>query len=366
MKIRGRRPTDARNGAVRVSPVNRDGHAIGLDIGATAVRAAVLVPRAVDGRPAVSLHSVGRVGLPRGAVVNGVVQEPQAVTQALRTLWAQYRIDCRNVIVGVISQQVVVRQVNLPNLPPDQRAQALPFQAREVIALPIERAILDFIPVGEVNPADNTVPGLLIAAPREPVSVAVGAIEAAGLRVARVDLGAFAALRAAADETLPVEAVIDIGAHLTNIVIHDRGVPQLVRTVARGGDELTTALAGRLGVEPEAAEQAKQSVGLTADSETATTLRTAIRPLLSELRGSLRAFEQAHPGVAIQRVALTGGGAALPGLADEVSRVVDVPAEVSSVLRHVGNHRASNQAASDDEARIATAVSVGLAMGLAA
>jgi len=356
--------THRQRGSGRVSPVNRDGHAIGLDIGGTAVRAAVLTPRVVDGRPSVSLHGLGRVGLPRGAVVNGVIREPALVTHALKALWQQNRIDCRNVIVGVTSQQVVVRKVDLPNLPPAERAQALPFQARDIIALPIERAILDFIPVGPVDEGTNTVPGLLVAAPREPVSVTVRAVEDAGLRVARVDLAAFAALRAIAADDLPVEAVVDIGAHLTNIVIHNQGVPLMVRTVARGGDELTTALANRLGIDAEAAELAKRTVGLgDEDSDTSRAIRDTIRPLLSELRSSLSAFEQGHPDTMIERVSLTGGGAAMPGLADELARIGDIPVDVVDAMTHVGSHRAQH---AEDAARTISAVAVGLAMGVAA
>ena len=54
-----------------------------------------------------------------------------------------------------------------------------------------------------------------------------------------------------------------MGAHLTNIVIHNHGIPKVVRTVTRGGDELTRRLAERLGISLAEAEQAKCEVGLT-------------------------------------------------------------------------------------------------------
>ena len=248
-----------------------------------------------------------------------------------------------------------------------ERAQALPYQARDVIPLPIDRAILDFIPVGDVDRSRNTVQGLLIAAPREPVSVLVRAVEQAGLRVARVDLAAFAALRAVADQNLPVEAVVDLGAHLTNVVIHNGGVPQLVRTIARGGDELTTQISSRMTIDGDAAELAKRTIGIRDDgSEMSGAVRDAIRPLLSELRSTLSAYEQTHPGTVIERILLTGGGAAMPGLADELSRIGNVPVEVVEPMRHVGSRRASKHSAPDEAARVATAVCLGLAMGAAA
>ena len=222
-------------GNPRIGIVNPDGHAIGVDIGATSVRAAILSHGTTDGRPSVSVHGCGHVDLPPGAVLNGVVCDQNAVTVALRQLWSQNHFECRNVILGITNQQIVVRDLEMPQLPPDQLAKALPYQAREVVPLPLDQALIDWIPLGEADSVTGMVPGLLIATPRQPVLVAVQAIEQAGLQVARVDLSSFAALRATADENCGVQAVVDIGAHMTNIIIHSHGVPKVVRGVPRGG-----------------------------------------------------------------------------------------------------------------------------------
>ena len=51
----------------KIGIVNPDGHAIGVDIGATSVRAAILSHGTTDGRPSVSVHGCGHVDLPRPA-----------------------------------------------------------------------------------------------------------------------------------------------------------------------------------------------------------------------------------------------------------------------------------------------------------
>jgi type IV pilus assembly protein PilM len=60
------------------------GNPIGLDIGSVSIRA-VETGRAKDG--AVMTH-FGQVPVPPGAVQGGVIQDANAVTKALRTLWA--------------------------------------------------------------------------------------------------------------------------------------------------------------------------------------------------------------------------------------------------------------------------------------
>jgi type IV pilus assembly protein PilM len=353
-------------GTNRVGVINSDGHAIGLDIGATAVRASILAPGTLDGRPSVTVHGVGHVDLAPGVVVKGEVRELDSLTSALKQLWATSKFECRNVILGMANPQVLVRDLTVPNIDRDRRAKALPFQAKGVIALPIEDVVLDFSDI-EVSADGEHMHGLLIATPRKPILAAVHAVERAHLKVARVDLASFGTLRAIADERSSVEAVIDLGAHLTTIVIHDHGVPRLVRTLARGGDDLTVSVADRLGIDVAQAEMLKRNGGLdNFDPEVSRALAEGLRPLIAEIRTSMGYFRLSRGSAPIERISLTGGGANLHGLAAVMSDQMGLPTSMVDPLQHVRNRLASKDLRDGDPASSATAVSVGLAMGAAA
>jgi type IV pilus assembly protein PilM len=354
-------------GLNKAGVLNTDGHTIGLDVGATAVRATILAPGILEGRPSVTVHGIGKVDLAPGVVVNGVVQESAALTSAIKRLWQENEFGCRTVILGIANQQVLVRDMSVPDLSPAQRAKALPFQAREVVALPIDQVVLDFCQLGEPDPETNMVRGLLLATPREPVLVAVTAVERAGLKVGRVDLSSFGSLRSIADEHLAIEAVIDLGAHLTTVVIHDHGVPKLVRTLARGGQQLTQQLAERMSVEVLDAELAKCDVGLEGDSpELTRILSEALRPLVAEIRTSIRYFRSSKDGAQIERISLTGGGSALRGIATALTEQIGVPTRIVDPMQHVRNRYAPTQSRGGDPVDSISAVSIGLAMGAAA
>jgi type IV pilus assembly protein PilM len=354
-------------GLNKVGVINSDGHAIGVDIGATAVRAAVLAPGILEGRPSVTVHGLGAVELPAGTVVNGVVADKDALTAALKQLWQVNKFECRNVILGVASQQVLVRDMQMPNVTADKQAKALPFLARDVIALPMDQVILDFAALGEPEQGAETVDGLLLVSPRQPVLAAVQAAEAAGLRVARVDLASFAALRATADEHLSVEAVIDLGAHLSTVIIHSNGVPRLVRTLSRGANELSDRLIESLSLSPQEAEAAKRQNGLSGpNADVARVLNAGIRPLLSEVRTSIGYFRSTTDAGPIERISLTGGGAFLPGLAQTIETELSIPTRIVSPVQHIRNRLASKHIRLEEGESAATAVSVGLAMGAAA
>lgn len=336
-----------------------DGPLVGLDLGATGVRAAVLTQHVRDGHPSVTAHGAGQVHLPAGVVVNGVVRDAARLTAALKQLWHEHHLGCRTVVLGVAHEQVLVRSLTIPNLSRDQQRKALPYQAKDIVALPIEEVVLDFCPLREPNPVTDMVDGLLVATPREPVLGAVAAVQRAGLRVARVDLSAFGVLRALSGTADSAEALVDFGAQLTTIVLHDRGVPKLVRTVARGGDQVTEHLADRMDLTFTQAEQLKSDYGLAdGNAETMRHLVEALRPLLAEIRTSVGYLRSMNGSAPIERIALTGGGAHLPGLAAALSDQIGLPARMVDPMQHVRAGQLPDEAAS--------AVAVGLAMGLPA
>ena len=354
-------------GVGRAGVLNSDGHAIGLDIGATAVRAAVLAPGTLEGRPSVTVHGRGTGrSAGRHRHQRRRCSSRRTSPSALRQLWSENKFECRHVILGVANPQVLVRDLTVPNLDAERRAKALPFQAKEVVALPIDEVVLDFCQLGEPDPETDMVSGLLVATPREPILTAVRAVEKANLKVARVDLSSFGTLRAIGDENLAVEAVVDFGAHLTTVVVHDHGVPKLVRTLAQGGEKLTLSLAERMGIPPAEAEQAKREHGLEGpNEELSRALRECLRPLMAEIRTSISYFRSGNDNVAIDRVSLTGGGAWMSGVAGALTDQLGVPTRRVDPMQHIRN-RAAKEIRSVLPGNGASSAAVGLAMGAAA
>jgi Tfp pilus assembly PilM family ATPase len=72
------------------------------------------------------------------------------------------------------------------------------------------------------------------------------------------------------------------------------------------------------------------------------------------------------PGAPIERIGLTGGGAALPGLAESLAEQHSIAAGIVTPMQHIRNRFSSKEVDHDSGELNATAVSVGLAMGAAA
>lgn len=347
---------------------------MGLDIGTTAVRAAELSV----GSGSATLHKFGQVALPPGAVRDGEIVNAEAVTVAVRQLWQTVKFSSKNVVLGVANQRVVVRQVDIPWMPDKELRKSLPFQVGDLIPMPVDEAVLDIHPLEEVVAEDGRrlLRVMLVAAGKEMVRVAVDAVTKAGLHPVAVDLTPFAVLRSLGGGggvmglDTESEAIIDVGAHVTNIVVHQNAVPQFVRVLLLGGDDLTDQIAERLGVDASTAEGTKATLSLAADPAHADphpaqrALEAGANQWVDEVRQSLE-YHVGQTGIRIRRIVLTGGGSQLGGLAQRLATSSRLPVVVASPLAglEVGRTGLEPEQLASVAARMA--VPVGLALGRA-
>ena len=105
-------------------------------------------------------------------------------------------------------------------------------------------------------------------------------------------------------------------------MIHVNGEPRIVRTIPRGGAEITDAIANKLKLPPADAERLKREVGLlpNPNPQVGDVIREALRPLVSELRSSFEYLAAGDAQLRVESLALCGGSAMLPGLVDALGQ----------------------------------------------
>jgi type IV pilus assembly protein PilM len=360
---------------------------IGLDIGSTAVRAVELT----GGDPPTVIKAA-QVPLPAGAVENGEVKEAEVVTEALRELWERGGFKAKRVYMGVGNQRVVVREIALPYLPEKELRASLSFQVQEFIPMAVDEAVLDYDPIGEFEQDDRRMLRmLLVAAQRQMVETVVSAATGAKLEPVGLDLVPFAMVRSVGTTGVGMdledegdEAVIDIGAHVTNIVVHARGTVRFVRILPSGGRDVTLAIARGVGIEDEVAERLKRGEEVVleapprvdeegsreegADEVAQSPDLSRVREIamqrassfVDEIRSSLEFYTAQAQGARIARVLVTGGGSKLEGFLDLLRQRIPVEVEAGQVFQH-----ARSQLSLSDEALAEAEPVLAVAVGLA-
>ncbi len=342
--------------------------AIGLDIGTSVVRAVELS----FGRDGVTLDRFGQVVLPDGAVRDGEVVDPEAVTAAIKELWSATRFGGKKVVLGVANQRVIVRQLDLPWMEQGELRKSLGFHVADFLPISVEESVLDFYPLEEItnDEGNRQLRGLLVAAQRDAVLLNVQCAEKAGLRVESVDLTSFAVLRAMGrqtDLTVGTEALIDVGARVTNIVVHSAGVPRFVRILLMGGQDVTDAVSEQLGVPLDRAEGLKQNFTRIATGDqlamVSRTVATTAQDFVDEIRGSLDYYAVSSVGARVERIVISGGGSRLEGLAERLAASTRLPVVLGDPLWPLKIGRTGLDADQIEFIKPLAAVPVGLALG---
>lgn len=318
---------------------------IGLDIGTNAVRAAEVG----FSRGTSTLRRFGQVALPMGAVESGEVVDAPAVSAALRRLWREVGFGSKTVVAGVANSRVVARVSDLPDMPDAEIRSSLKYQVQDLIPIAVDEAVLDYQVLERTVGADGApvLRLLLVAAHRDMLRSLLAALEGAGLLAERIDLVPFALIRALHDASAlgleddrpTTEAIVGVGAGVTNVVVHEAGMPRFVRTLPSGGNTLVEALASDMSLDLDTAEGLKRSLHTPGSGEQGeralAVVSTALDPLVREVAGTLDFYGSAAGSAPLGRVLVTGGGARLPELTERLESALGVDVGAGDPLARV-------------------------------
>jgi len=358
----------------REKGVQRHKKLVGLKIGGSQIAAA----RVLNNGDA-QLLQVAREPLEPGIVVGGELRDPDALAVALKDFFKKHKLPKRGVRLGIANNRIGVRSFDLEGIEdPKQVANAIRFRAQEALPIPIEEAVLDYQVLGEeVDEDGQTVRRvLLVVAYRDLIDRYVDACRKAGIRLAGIDLEAFALLRALGSpraESGPAPdaatVAVAVGYDRSTFAVSDGRVCEFTRVLEWGGFAVNVAIARALDVAPSEAEPVKRALSLTSDdvpdgltAEQAAAAREAMHRQVAsfarELVSSLQFYQSQANSLSIAGITLTGGTAHLPGLAEELERMIGVPVRVGDPL---GRVRVAKKMRSDDQVgSLAVAIGLGI------
>jgi type IV pilus assembly protein PilM len=277
------------------------------------------------------VQSAASAELPNGLMSDGEVIDVSGLGNALKDFFRAYDLP-RNVRIGVSNQQIVVREIELPEIPDEQeREMAIRFQAAEAIAMPLDEAVLDHQVVGYSTDQDGhkRMRMIVVAARESMITALVSAVREAGLKPEGIDLDAFALLRTLAAATPDSGAAVYCHlAGVTNLAIAAEGACVFTRPLAASWDS---------NAESSASE------------------------LADEIRLSIDSYSIRPGAMPVTDVILSGPGSHVEGLMDHLGSLLGVPVSIAPPLGAMG---AGGIPAGDDPYRYT--IAAGLAMGAAA
>lgn len=304
---------------------------IGLDIGSRYIK---LVHMSASSQ---GLHLVnfGISATPMGSVNEGVINNPEAIGEAISQILKFYNIKEKRVVTSLPGRAVVIRQVTIPaGLQDKEIKQGIISDVERFLPFPLDEMEFTYHKLGDIMTGDVRQSSVLfIAAHKDSVTRRVEAIRFAGLESVEMDVEPFVILRSVVETGLFDDAdtfnqtllLLDMGASSTNVSIIHAGSLRFTRIFAIGGDTFTHALESGMDLSYLEAEKVKMEKAVAILDDDSMTLdqesrdiyeliQPHLETLAVEIRRSLAYYTSKYRGESVTKIVLTGGASRMKGI----------------------------------------------------
>lgn len=298
---------------------------LGIDIGASSLK---IIQTRKEKEQAV-LETYGELSTSAytgGEAGKAVLLADEKASEMIADLKREAGVTATHGLVSIPLRHSFITIIDMPTLSDEQLKEAIQFEARRYIPIPLSDVVLDWwrIPdrvdethAGEAA-AKKGMSVLLAAVQKDVIDKYMRILSGAGITSLGFEVEVFSATRVLGTRTQGAILLFDLGALSTKLSIIQRGIIRAVHHVDRGSQAFTLAISQSLGIDFKRAEEMKRSVGISQRPEAAG-VRHTITPLLDSLfdeADRLRANFRRKFGEPIDKAVLIGGGALMPGVAD--------------------------------------------------
>ena len=252
------------------------------------------------------------------------------IVQLLRTLIHQMGVQTKNAYASLPPFSVFTTVLDFPQMQPKEIEQAMAYQARQYVPLPLSEVVLDWREIGGYQDDQGFIHQkiMLISVPKEQVQRYQRIFGGVGLKLKALEIESLSIARVFSDDPTPT-IVIDIGSRSTNIIFMENGRMTFGGQSDFGGASLTQALSTSLSINPLRAEELKKEkgiLGMGPNHELSTIMLPFLDAIMNEVKKVEFVYQEQLPMARKpERVVLAGGGANLLGIEKYFEREFAVP-----------------------------------------
>lgn len=334
---------------------------VGIDIGSSAVKMVECASH--SGRARLVTYGYAEADL--NVMHASSPEDEQRAAAVIKRVHEESRVSTRKTIAALPNFSVFSATISLPYMSKKELAQAVTWEAKKFVPLPIEDMVLDWRPLDQdpdkekkkkkkedEEGAQQEYQRILItAAPKDLVERYVRIFKMAELELVAMETESFALERSLVGRDPSVIMLVDLGAFSTDITIVESGIPVLSRSIDVGGATITKAIAQSLNIADKRADQFKQDIGFSSQTTNniPKIIENTISPIINEIKYSFDLFQGRNKSDVVEKIVLTGGSSVVPGLTDYLKEILHInvyvgdpwarviyPVELKSILQELG------------------------------
>ena len=261
----------------------------------------------------------------------------EEIAKAIKAIIEEAKIKTRQVVFSIPDFSTFFTSFKLPPMTKEELSQAVKYEARQHIPLPLAEVILDW-QVIESSPLDKKKTSfkiLLVAVPNEVINQYQEIARISQLKLFALEAEAFSLMRSlGAEDKNMLIAILDIGAQSTTCSIIDKGILKISDSFNISGNEFTRVISKSLSIDYSEAEKLEKEYGLKEKKEIKEILIPLIDVILKEIEIIFNNFEQKGGGE-IQKIILAGGLSLLPGLKEYFAENLKMETAIASPFSNI-------------------------------
>jgi len=266
----------------------------------------------------------------------------QDISRAIKAVMEEAKIKPHRAVFSIPDFSSFFTSFELPPMTEKELPQAVRYEARHYVPLPLAEVTLDWQVIGgNVSGQKKTkLKILLITVPKEVVNQYRKIAEISRLKPFALEAEAFGFSRSL---IMPEEKrtilLVDIGAQSTTCSIVDKGVFRMSYSFDMSGNEWTEVISKGLGVDYKTAESLKEKYGISAvQNAEGPSVRQILLPLvdviLREIKKISQDFYQTE-GKEAQKIIIAGGSSLLPGLKEYFQNYFKKEVEIADPFSNI-------------------------------
>ncbi|MBI4992505.1 MAG: type IV pilus assembly protein PilM [Candidatus Harrisonbacteria bacterium] len=305
---------------------------LGVDIGTTTIKIVEL--KRSQGLPELLnyglLESYGHLERINNAIQTSTLKlADRETTEFLKILLKYGGFKSREAVASIPAFASFTAMMELPLMSEKETSQAMQFQAKQYIPLPVSSVTIDWIKVDErLDQKGNAFQKiLLVSVPNEQIQKYKTIFDGAGLNLTTLEIEGLSSARSITNRSDKTSLIVDIGARSTGISVARNGLLKFSGQTDFAGGSLTQTLATGLNIRARRAEDLKKQRGLKGiggEYELSTLMLPILDVIINEVRRVRDDYERGYTDK-IQQVILSGGGANLLGVGEYFQGELGLP-----------------------------------------
>lgn len=305
---------------------------MGVDIGTTSIKVAEIVKEKnqLILKSYGLLENYGHLDRPNSAIQTSALKMQDSETaELLRLAVKNSGAKTQKAVASLPPFSAFSTLLEMPSMTQTDTANAMAFQVKQYVPLPLNAVTVDWIKVAEKkNESGNSVQQIfLVSVPNEIIEKYRNIFKIAGLSLVALEVEGISLARVLTSGSPENVLIIDIGSRSTSISVAQNGFLKFSGQTDFAGGSLTQTISAGLNIKPRRAEDLKKRVGLTSSGgeyELSTLMMPMLDVIINEAKRAKSNFENGYKEL-VDKIILSGGGANLLGIQSYFEEQIGLP-----------------------------------------